>query len=255
MVPPSLAPMLRELNELGQLGLPRFLVQALATGAFSGLIIGLFRIAYTTVSSFLCVFVSAASFSTPLPIILLFCILFCASFLSYCLLLFEPLISGSGIPQVELMLAGKLPLMRWGRVLFAKFLGTLVSLSSGLSLGREGPCIQMGAAAGLGCGFLFRVTEQGGVGRFLVGGACAGMTAAFGAPLAGLLFAFEEMKMVLRLPLFLFCALASFSAFIVVHSCLGLGLVFPFLHTSPLALGQLWLLPLLGLLSDRKSVV
>ena len=59
----------------------------------------------------------------------------------------EPMISGSGIPQVEGEMMGKLT-QRWWRILPAKFLGGFLSLLAGLSLGREGPSIQIGAMAG-----------------------------------------------------------------------------------------------------------
>lgn len=67
----------------------------------------------------------------------------------------EPLISGSGIPQTELALAGQLPYPGF-RIVASKFVGTLLSLSGGLSVGREGPSIQMGAAVGCGFGRIFQ---------------------------------------------------------------------------------------------------
>src|SRR5690625_6060107 len=57
----------------------------------------------------------------------------------------ERLIGGSGIPQVEIMIHGDLQ-MKWWRVLVTKFLGALTSLAGGLSLGREGTCIMIGAS-------------------------------------------------------------------------------------------------------------
>ena len=67
----------------------------------------------------------------------------------------EPLISGSGIPQTELALAGRLS-FTWWRVLLAKFLGSWLALFGGLALGREGPSIQMGGAVGAGFHALWR---------------------------------------------------------------------------------------------------
>ena len=42
------------------------------------------------------------------------------------------------------------------RIVASKFVGTLLSLSGGLSVGREGPSIQMGAAVGCGFGRIFQ---------------------------------------------------------------------------------------------------
>ncbi|MCR4666157.1 MAG: chloride channel protein [Desulfovibrio sp.] len=247
-MPSQLPPLLRELADTSRLSFHRFLLEAVLTGIFAGLTIGIFRIVYTLVSNALLPFAAAFELTAPLPLLSLFVAVSLAATLSYTLLRVEPLISGSGIPQVELMLAGRLPLMSWRRLLCTKFLGTLISLSAGLSLGREGPCIQMGAAAGLGVAHFFGREQSGGSARFLVAGAASGMAAAFGAPLAGLFFAFEEMKMVLRFPLFLFCALASFSSYLIVHGVLGLGLVFPFGHMQSLSISECWLYPVLGLL-------
>ena len=59
------------------------------------------------------------------------------------------MISGSGIPQVEGEVTGKLK-QNWKRVLPAKFFGGFLCMLGGLSLGREGPSIQLGAMAGRG---------------------------------------------------------------------------------------------------------
>src|SRR5665647_1153797 len=56
------------------------------------------------------------------------------------------MISGSGIPQVSGVILGYLK-HNWISTLIAKFIGGIVSISAGLSLGREGPCIQIGAVS------------------------------------------------------------------------------------------------------------
>ena len=155
-----------------------------------------------------------------------------------------PLISGSGIPQVELAIRGKIP-MPWARVLVNKFAGTLLSLIGGLSVGREGPSIQMGAAVGCGVGHLWHCNPDQ-VPRYLIGGSVAGLTAAFGAPMAGILFAFEEVKTIISVPMALFVATAAAAAWVVVNSIFGFGLVFPFADIAGLTLTQSWMVIIIG---------
>lgn len=61
----------------------------------------------------------------------------------------EPNIGGSGIPQVMGEIAGKMQPC-WYRVLLWKFCGGLLTLGSGLTAGREGPSVQIGASLGVG---------------------------------------------------------------------------------------------------------
>jgi CIC family chloride channel protein len=101
--------------------------------------------------------------------------------------------AGSGIQEIEGLLAGVRPELRWRRVLPVKFVGGLLGISAGLLLGREGPTIHMGGAIGAA------VAERTRAGRdrmrLLVGaGSAAGLAVAFGAPLAGILFALEELR-------------------------------------------------------------
>ena len=101
--------------------------------------------------------------------------------------------AGSGIQEVEGILAGTLPPIRWRRVLPVKFFGGLFALSAGLLLGREGPTIHMGA------GIASAVAERSRASRerlhlLLGAGAAAGLAVAFRAPLAGILFALEELR-------------------------------------------------------------
>ena len=62
----------------------------------------------------------------------------------------------------------------------------------GLSLGREGPSIQLGAVAAQGISETMGRTRM--EERYLItAGASAGLAMAFNAPLAGVLFALEEL--------------------------------------------------------------
>ena len=61
------------------------------------------------------------------------------------LIKWEPLSSGSGIPQVEAELMGKVH-MNSASLIISKVIGGGLASVAGLSLGREGPSIQIGAA-------------------------------------------------------------------------------------------------------------
>lgn len=103
----------------------------------------------------------------------------------------EPNAMGSGIPQVEGQLAGELE-TAWQRILPRKFIGGVLGIGAGLFLGREGPSIQLGSAVGQG------IAEHSGTERtqrriLIAGGAAAGLSAAFNAPIAGTLFVLEEI--------------------------------------------------------------
>lgn len=103
----------------------------------------------------------------------------------------DPDIKGSGIPHVEGELKGLLH-PDWWSVLWKKFLGGTLAISMGFMLGREGPSIQLGAMAGKGVAKTLKAQrmEQ----RVLIAsGAAAGLSAAFNAPIAGLLFVVEEI--------------------------------------------------------------
>ncbi|MDG9688473.1 chloride channel protein, partial [Streptomyces sp. DH18] len=118
----------------------------------------------------------------------------------------EPMISGSGIPQVEGVLLRELD-MTWWKVILGKFFGGVLSIGSGLSLGREGPSVQLGAAIGQGFSKVFRrikIEEK----YLITSGASAGLAAAFNAPLAGAMFALEEVHKNFS-PLILLSALSS----------------------------------------------
>jgi len=102
---------------------------------------------------------------------------------------FAPEAGGSGIQEIEGFLAG-VRSARWWRVLPVKFFGGLLALGSGMILGREGPSVQMGGNGGaLANDMLPR--SDGNSAHALV---AAGLTAAFNAPLAGMIFVMEEMR-------------------------------------------------------------
>ena len=145
------------MQALRTLGVWRLMLQALVTGGITGAVIGLFRQTYALINTAVVDYVHGHSLSDPLVGLSIFVALVLLGLLAWQLLRHEPLISGSGIPQTELALAGQLPYPGF-RIVASKFVGTLLSLSGGLSVGREGPSIQMGGAVGAGFHALWRLS-------------------------------------------------------------------------------------------------
>jgi chloride channel 7 len=118
----------------------------------------------------------------------------------------EPVAGGSGIPEIKCYLNGiHVPRIVRLRTLLCKTVGIVFSVASGLPCGKEGPMIHTGAilAAGISqgqsesvkvCRFpFFRSFRNDNDKRdFVSSGAAAGVAAAFGAPVGGVLFALEE---------------------------------------------------------------
>ncbi|RYF00426.1 MAG: chloride channel protein, partial [Oxalobacteraceae bacterium] len=115
---------------------------------------------------------------------------------------FAPGAAGSGIPQVMATLEPRVGEAERGmfvslRLSIAKILLTTGGLLGGLSLGREGPSVQIAAGIMLQARrFMPANMPPGaavGVHGLLVAGGAAGIAAAFNTPLGGVMFAIEEL--------------------------------------------------------------
>ncbi len=106
---------------------------------------------------------------------------------------FAPEAGGSGIPEIEGALEELRP-VRWWRVIPVKFIGGMGTLGAGMVLGREGPTVQLGGNIGRMILDIFRLRGAEARHTLLATGAAAGLSAAFNAPLAGILFIIEEMR-------------------------------------------------------------
>lgn len=156
----------------------------------------------------------------------------------------EPESTGSGIPQVEAELLGKKD-MNWLSVLVSKILGCALSIGGGLALGREGPSIQIGAMVGKGFARTNKrvLTEE----RYLMScGAGAGLSAAFGAPLAGTIFCLEELYRNFSSEVLLSTMAAAASSDFVAAYIIGMEPVFGFRIEYRLPLKYYWFAMILG---------
>ncbi len=104
---------------------------------------------------------------------------------------FYPSTSGSGIPGVRLALAvyhGKISY----RSTIAKFITSTLSLAGGMSLGREGPTVAMGAGIGGFFGELLHMPKRK-IKSLVAIGAAGGLAATFNTPMAAVVFTLEEV--------------------------------------------------------------
>lgn len=219
--------------------------EGILVGAVAGVTVILYRIALENAGRWLTSIIDFASRSL-FYMVGWFAVLVLMAFVVGKLLSYEPLISGSGIPQVEGEVVGKLQ-QNWWRVLSAKFAGGFLCMLGGLALGREGPSIQLGAMAGKG---VSRKLDRGKTEEhFLITcGASAGLAAAFHAPLAGVMFSLEEIHKNFSVSVLTSVMTASLTADILSTLVLGTDSVFRFEIVDSIPIRYYWMIVLLGII-------
>lgn len=126
---------------------------------------------------------------------------------------------GHGVPEVMEAVALKSGIIR-KRVVVVKSLASAISISTGGSVGREGPIVQIGSAIGSTLGQALKVSPDRM--RALVGcGAAAGIAATFNAPIAGSMFALEVILGDFGLATFSPIVISSVVATVVSRAYLG----------------------------------
>ena len=219
-------------------------------GIFSGLIAGFLVVLYrlgieygTDTAVKIYAFLTLNPLMIPLWIILMTA----AGLLIAWLVKLEPMATGSGIPQVEGLLLYGLKI-RWYSVLLVRFIAGIISSFFGLSLGREGPSIQIGASGSQA--LAKRISKNKLEENYLItGGAAAGLSAAFNAPLSGIVFALEEVHRSFSGLILISATTAALSADVVSKYFFGLKPVLSFAETPSLPIKlYIWLIPL-GILS------
>jgi len=112
---------------------------------------------------------------------------------------FFPGAQGSGIPQAiaALELSPGMHHLRTTilsmRIAIGKILLTLLGLLCGASIGREGPTVHIGASIMYAVGSFAQFPRHYLDKSLIIAGGAAGIAAAFNTPLAGIVFAIEEM--------------------------------------------------------------
>lgn len=190
----------------------KMIFECALVGIFTGIIIGFFRI-FINKSSFLLSTVYKGLFRNNFLIIPWILVLAAIGYIISKMIEREPLLSsslpkflshilsyfvndeaafkGNVLPKGKYISLKKLD-FKWFRVVFGKFFGSIICIGSGLSLGIEGPSAQIGIAIGQATSRLFKKNRA--KEKFLIiSGAGAGISGAFSAPLAGMMFAVEKV--------------------------------------------------------------
>ena len=169
----------------------RLTVQGVLVGFFAGLMVCLYRWLLAGSESVLRGYLSIIK-GNIFFIVLFFIVLAILGLLIDWLTKWEADSAGSGIPQVYAEVKGHME-ANWAKVLFSKVVSGVLTAIGGLSLGPEGPSVQIGGMAGKGIAKIFKGSKTDELRLILVGSA-VGITAAFNAPLAGVIFIFEEIN-------------------------------------------------------------
>lgn len=104
--------------------------------------------------------------------------------------------AGSGVAEVRVILSGFVLHGFLGfKTLLVKTLALILSVASGLSLGKEGPFVHIATCVGnIACRLFSKYDDNDGKRReVLSAAAAAGVAVAFGAPIGGVLFSLEEV--------------------------------------------------------------
>ncbi|EPC6969247.1 H(+)/Cl(-) exchange transporter ClcA [Providencia stuartii] len=240
---------LRRLKESNKTPFGILLLSAVI-GAFVGLVGTLFELGTTWVSNYRSSSVNELITDKWLLIPAMFAVSAILAMIGYYLVKkISPESGGSGIPEIEGALQDLRP-VRWWRVIPVKFFGGLGALGSGMVLGREGPTVQLGANISQMFYDIFRIKDNESRHTLLAAGAAAGLSTAFNAPLAGILFIIEEMRPQFKYSLISIKAvfIGSITSTIVYQLISGQAAILNIGQFSSAPLNTLWLYLILGML-------
>lgn len=129
--------------------------------------------------------------------------------------------AGSGIPEIKTILSGfVIPHFLDFKVLFVKAFGAIFAVSTGMCLGKEGPFVHISTCVGYLVAKQFpKYRDNGRKMREMLSAACAsGLSVAFGAPIGGVLFSYEEISTHFPRPVLWRAFLCSLTAAVVLKA-------------------------------------
>lgn len=228
------------------------LIYGLIVGIASGLVVSLFRI--FSARSYACIsdFVKGSDHDARFYFVILASYVLLALAVGLLINKFKAIrFGGSAWENLALEKAQKQPL---DTVLLPKFLGGCLVIGSGISVGGEGPSIQMGASTALAI-FEKCSTTQKDRDLFVYGGCAAGLSAIFSAPFGGIPLIFEKKSAKFSWSLMLFLLAGAAGVWVSVTYFFGLGMLFPVHGQQALRLDDYWALIPLGVCCGFIGIV
>lgn len=129
--------------------------------------------------------------------------------------------AGSGIPEIKTILSGfVIPNFLDLKILLVKAFGAVFAVATGMCLGKEGPFVHISTGVGyLVASLIPKYRENSRKMREILSAACAsGLSVAFGAPIGGVLFSYEEISTYFPRPVLWKAFLCSLFAAIVLKA-------------------------------------
>ena len=225
--------------------LPAFVI----LGIIVGLLIGVFKKLIGLVSSFMEGFL-LSGLTRDKIIFMGFIILI--GLLTFLILKKDKNTKGSGIPVMMGMFEGEFE-VNSEKTIVSKFIASVLTIGSGLTVGMEGPSVQLGGLAGDIVGKFFPKTDRK---LFIGSAASSGFAVAFNAPVAALIFDVEEIFRTHNFNTFITSAITIVSAEITAGLVFG---DFPSLEAIPvfdnIKITSLWMIFILGIITGLSGVL
>lgn len=227
-----------------------FLVDSIIVGLFAGLFSVLYRFIISKMDYYRQFLYSDFNFQSAIILLILAIV---SSLIISKLLKWAPLSGGSGIPQIRAEILGKFQMEEIPTIV-SKIIGGGLGNLMGFSLGREGPSIQIGGASAKLIGkFLKKEPDE--IKYLITAGAAAGLAAAFNAPLAGCIFAIEELHKTYSKYVLLPALIASIVANFISFVLMGPETAFSFAVVKSLPMRLIWVAILIGILTGIVGVI
>ena len=225
--------------------LPAFII----LGIITGLLIGIFKKIIGIISSFMDGFLTTGENQDKL---IFMALIIAIGLITYFILKKDKNTKGSGIPVMAGMMEGTIDVSS-EKTIIGKFIASVLTIGSGLTVGREGPSVHLGGLAGDIVGKFFPKVDRN---LFIGSAASSGFAVAFNAPVASLIFAVEEIFRNHNFNTFLTSAVTIISATITSGLVFG---DFPSLENIPVFENidqkSLWIILALGIITGISGVL